>query len=374
MNTPIEESNLAHIGSVEDAAARKAAAATEVNWDIAGKSEGIQIWRVENKRNEDGNPNFGINPWPKERYGEFYNGDSYIILETTKDEDTGSFVYDIYFWIGAESSQDEYGVAAYKANELDDLLDDAPVQHREVQYHESPAFLNCFSTSIKYLDGGIDSGFRDVDESFGEISLPTRLYHIRRENRVTRCFQVPAKCDSLNQGDTFILHTGSVVYTWFGIDSSPFEKSKTAEVAHNMVATAHGQARLVEEVEDDDDEFWEKIGGRGEIKEASDYKSVEASETKETKMYILSDVDSVIQLEEADADKSSLRSGDVCIIDTGKTIFVWIGKASTTREKSQAMLMTQHQVKIMGREGNTNVVRVKEGQESRVTGFNAALE
>ena len=54
-------------------------------------------------------------------------GDSYIILSTTEDEEDGSLLYDIFFWIGSESSQDEYGVAAYKANELDDLLGDAPV-------------------------------------------------------------------------------------------------------------------------------------------------------------------------------------------------------------------------------------------------------
>ena len=59
-------------------------------------------------------------------------GDSYIVLQTSEDED-GALFWDVYFWIGSDSSQDEYGVAAYKANELDDLLGDSPVQHREVE-------------------------------------------------------------------------------------------------------------------------------------------------------------------------------------------------------------------------------------------------
>ena len=41
--------------------------------------------------------------------------------------------YDVHFWIGKYSTQDEYGTAAYKTVELDTLLDDKPVQHREVE-------------------------------------------------------------------------------------------------------------------------------------------------------------------------------------------------------------------------------------------------
>ena len=43
-------------------------------------------------------------------------------------------------------SKDEYGTAAYKTVELDTYLDDAAVQHREVQGHESQMFLDLFPT------------------------------------------------------------------------------------------------------------------------------------------------------------------------------------------------------------------------------------
>jgi hypothetical protein len=61
---------------------------------------------------------FGISPWPESRYGSFHRGDSYIVLRTTtSDPDAGGgnkLLYNIYFWIGGASSQDEYSVAAYK--------------------------------------------------------------------------------------------------------------------------------------------------------------------------------------------------------------------------------------------------------------------
>ena len=80
--------------------------------------------------------------------------------------------YDVHFWIGQYSTQDEYGTAAYKTVELDTLvcqtkpqlvinllfssshqLDDKPVQHREVMDHESNLFKSYFKR-IELLEGG----------------------------------------------------------------------------------------------------------------------------------------------------------------------------------------------------------------------------
>lgn len=74
MDTPLEESNLAYIGSDEDKAVREAAAKMEMHWEGAGQKEGLEIWRVENVRDENNNPVFGIKPWPKKQYGDFYIG------------------------------------------------------------------------------------------------------------------------------------------------------------------------------------------------------------------------------------------------------------------------------------------------------------
>eukprot|EP00522_Entomoneis_paludosa_P008919 CAMPEP_0172452728 /NCGR_PEP_ID=MMETSP1065-20121228/10302_1 /TAXON_ID=265537 /ORGANISM="Amphiprora paludosa, Strain CCMP125" /LENGTH=377 /DNA_ID=CAMNT_0013204833 /DNA_START=717 /DNA_END=1850 /DNA_ORIENTATION=+ len=375
MDTPLEESNLAHIGSDEDKAAREKAAGLEVNWTGAGTEVGLQIWRVENKRDEHGAPDFGINAWPTSRYGEFYNGDSYIVLHTHKDPDSEAFLYDIYFWIGSESSQDEYGVAAYKANELDDLLGDLPVQHRETEGEESEQFLNLFAPyhGVRYLDGGIDSGFRHVEVDEGNLpKLPTRLYHVRRTKKVTRCKQEPVKCSSLTQADAYLLDTGSQIFTWYGTNASPFEKERCAEMAYNMVNGRGGHCKAEIDVDDDHEVFWELLGGKQPIKEGSTTDEQVSTAPVDPKMWRVHEEESRVQITSVPPQSSSLDSNDVFLLDAGKEVYVWVGKGASAREKKQAMVVVQTHLKNFHREKTTKVARVMEGQEKRIQGFAAA--
>ena len=51
---------------------------------------------------------------------------------SNRNPDEDALEYDVHFWIGKYSTQDEYGTAAYKTVELDTYHNDKPVQHREV--------------------------------------------------------------------------------------------------------------------------------------------------------------------------------------------------------------------------------------------------
>mmetsp|Transcript_18112 Transcript_18112/g.32762 ORF Transcript_18112/g.32762 Transcript_18112/m.32762 type:complete len:381 (+) Transcript_18112:98-1240(+) len=371
---PIEETNLAGIGSDEDKAAREAAAKIEFQWQegVVGSKPGVEIWRVENQRTDNDTPDFGIKSWPLKMHGKFHRGDSYIVLVTTKDPSGGDkLLWDIHFWIGSESTQDEYGVAAYKAVELDDLLGGGPLQHREVEGRESKGFVNCFPRGITYLEGGVDSGFRKVSEDDDEDAADfNHLYKVCKKSgeQAARCFQVPLKCSSLNDGDAFLLDSGDKVFTWFGSTVSAFEKSKSAQVAHNIRENRIQKCELILDVEDDNEEFWELLGGKGVIKPAEDDTKA-LSESVEKKMFVLSDAGGSVKVKEVPLAQTSLVSDDVCMVDTGNAVYVWIGKGSTNGEKQQAMVATSRYLKGMGRHGSTCVTRVMEGQERRCRPF-----
>jgi gelsolin len=110
-----KDSNMALFGSDTEKQVKKASAETEPAWKGAGQSVGLQIWRI---------VKFKVEHLPKEDYGNFYNGDSYIILNTYKDPEGDEIKYDLHFWIGQFSTQDEYGTAAYKTVELDTYVRD----------------------------------------------------------------------------------------------------------------------------------------------------------------------------------------------------------------------------------------------------------
>jgi hypothetical protein len=71
----LEDSNVALMNSDLAKSVREAAAQFEPEWEGAGKQVGIEIWRSEN---------LGVKRWEKKEYGKFFDGDSYIVLNTYK--------------------------------------------------------------------------------------------------------------------------------------------------------------------------------------------------------------------------------------------------------------------------------------------------
>lgn len=69
-----------------------------------------------------------------------------VLLQTQKV--SSSLSYDIHYWIGSQSSKDEQGAAAVYTIQLDEFLGCTPVQHREVQNHESDSFKGYFKQGI----------------------------------------------------------------------------------------------------------------------------------------------------------------------------------------------------------------------------------
>jgi len=318
----VADSNMALTGSDLDKDARKAAAQQEPAWEGCGQEEGLEIFRVEKLK---------IAKWPKEEWGKFYVGDSYIVLSTKLDND--KLVHDIHFWLGKSTSQDEMGVAAYKTVELDDYFDQEPIQHREVMQHESQQFTKLFK-QIEYLEGGIESGFNKVEDVSAYVS---KLFRVRKVKNTVKVFEMPCTRDSLNAGDCFILDKGTALYAWFGDEASAFEKAKAGTVCHNIANRRHGHAKVYNDV---DAGFWEALGGEGPVKSAAEAEDKALEQVGEGVLYKLSDESGTLLCTEVgrgDLTKSMLSSDDVFILDADLEVFVYVGAAASDQERRAAM-------------------------------------
>jgi len=345
----VNDSNIAKLGSKEEKDARVNAAKSEVEFKGAGDEVGLQIWRVEK---------LAIKAIPKETYGTFYSGDSYIVLCTYKKELAKA--YNAHFWLGKDTSQDEAGVAAYKTVELDDVLGGTPVQYREVQGHESDLFLGYFNNKITLLDGGIDSGFNHVKPD----QYKPRLLHIKGKKQI-RVMQVALARESLNNGDTFILDNGLKIWQWNGAKANIPEKNKANQIVIQLKAERAKAHSKILDGDEDDEEFWKLLGGKGAISDdAGDDEEVKAFEAQ---LYRLSDASGSMKfsLEGKGAlKKAALDSNDVFIVDVGHTVFVWVGSKATADERKKAMNYASDYLSKQGRPGYTPVTRIIDGGET----------
>jgi gelsolin len=352
----LEDSNMANYGSKEHRDMKKNAAEKEEAWKGAGKEPGVQIWRIEK---------FKVKHWPKEKYGEFFGGDSYIILHT-KVNDEGKKEYDVFFWLGGETSQDEAGTAAYKTVELDDLLGDEPVQYREVQSNESKRFLDLFP-KMTVMAGGVESGFNHVKPT----EYKPRLLHVTGFKQKVQVYEVPLSVNSLNDSDCFVLDNGLTIFQFNGTNSSAWEKRKAQAIVQGLKASRLGKVNneyVIDGLKDKGnkliEDFWNLLGGRPEKIKAEEELKEPPKVT--LSMHHVSDASGKMVIKEVckgKLDKSALVSDDAFIIDAGGMVFVWLGKGANKNERVRAMEFATEYLASNDRPPTIPIARVMEGKE-----------
>ncbi|XP_061955810.1 villin-3-like isoform X2 [Populus nigra] len=320
-----------------------------------GQRLGTEIWRIEN---------FQPVPLPKSDHGKFYVGDSYIVLQTTPGKG-GAYLYDIHFWIGKDTSQDEAGTAAIKTVELDAVLGGRAVQHRELQGHESDKFLSYFKPCIIPLEGGVATGFKKVEEEAFEI----RLY-VCRGKRVVRLKQVPFARSSLNHDDVFILDTEKKIYQFNGANSNIQERGKALEVIQFLKEKYHEGTCDVAIVDDgkldtesDSGEFWVLFGGFAPIgKKVANEEDI-IPETTPAKLYSITDGE--VKIVEGELSKGLLENNKCYLLDCGAEIFVWVGRVTQVEERKAASQAAEEFVASQNRPKTTRLTRLIQGYETR---------
>jgi gelsolin len=357
----LADSNIANYGSKEHKDAKLNAAKAELAWTGAGQQVGTEIWRIEK---------FQVVVWPKTKYGQFYSGDAYIILNTYKTPDSDSFRFNVHFWLGKTCSQDEQGTAAYKTVELDDLLGDTPVQFREVQGTESPEFLDLFGGKIITMEGGVASGFNHVKPK----EYRPRLLQMKGRKTV-HVTEVPTAVGSLNDGDVFLLDLGSEVIQWNGVKSGMFEKRKAVEIIAALREDRNGRVGVtVMDGLEDNTKFWETLGQAGGAVPASSAlapitEDVEKKYDGPKRLFKLSDSSGNLEMNMVGEGKgkilkSKLDMTDVFILDIGTQIYVWIGKKASKQERANGIKSGVAYLASSGRPADTPVQRITQGRET----------
>ncbi|KAL6062905.1 gelsolin-like protein 1 isoform X2 [Balamuthia mandrillaris] len=362
----IAGSNIENLGTELERKCKETSAACEEQWSKTGKETGLLIWRIEQ---------FKVVPWPKEEYGKFFTGDSYIVLNTHGQ--APQYAYDVHFWLGENTSIDEAGTAAYKTVELDTYLKDVPIQHREVQGHESELFLSYFPNGVRLLEGGVESGFRHVEPT----EYKPRLLHVKGTINNVRVSQVPLTRDSLNSGDVFVLDAGLKIYQFNGSKAGGGEKVHAARLSRALDDERGGKPQVIVIEEgsggSDADEFWQLLGGKGPIKSAeeggSDRDHGATSAAK--RLLRLSDASGSLEFSEVASGqipKSALKSEDVFVFDVGQEVFVWVGRGASTAERRNGLGYATSYLEKYNRPVWLPLTLIYEGGENEV--FNSSFD
>uniref|UniRef100_A0A669Q600 Gelsolin n=1 Tax=Phasianus colchicus TaxID=9054 RepID=A0A669Q600_PHACC len=271
----------------------------------AGKEPGLQIWRIEK---------FDLVPVPKNLYGDFFTGDSYLVLNTIKQR-SGNLQYDLHFWLGDESSQDERGAAAIFTVQMDDYLQGKAIQHREVQGHESSTFLGYFKSGIKYKN----------------------------------------------------------IYQWCGSNSNRQERLKATVLAKGIRDNErNGRAKVfVSEEGAEREEMLQVLGPKPSLPQgASDDTKTDTANRKLAKLYKVSNgagnMAVSLVADENPFSQAALNTEDCFILDHGTDgkIFVWKGRSANSDERKAALKTATDFIDKMGYPKHTQIQVLPESGET----------
>ncbi|EGC29857.1 hypothetical protein DICPUDRAFT_51061 [Dictyostelium purpureum] len=290
--------------------------------DGSGK---LTIWRVEEFQK------VAIDP---KNYGQFYSGDSYLILYTYffKNKDN----YLIYFWQGKNSSINEKGTSALLTVELDDQLKGMAKEVRVVQNKEPKHFLTIFKGRF-IIHQGKDPLSKNYKPQ-ANIKDP-RLYHVRGTTDFnTRVIQSKLSTLTLNSYNSFILNNqinNGTIYIWYGKLSNSIERALAKKIVQSTSPNQNDGAgcKVVEfEENKESEEFFKLLGGR------SNYPLSKITSRVEPRLYLCTVGTGVFVVEEVNSfAQDDLLQEDVFIVDGIDNIFVWIGTETTEVERKSSM-------------------------------------
>lgn len=366
-----KDSNVELINSDIDHKVKYQSAASEPAWNngTIGNQAGLFIWRIED---------FEVVPWPREKYGSFHEGDSYIVLNTeeVKGDTETHLIHDVFFWLGRATTQDEAGTAAYKTVELDEFLHGSATQHRELQTAASDAFSALFPR-VKILRGGVRSGFTHVETNDEPQHTDTLLRVFKHPSPtvgrdVVLVHEVEPTWQSLDEGDVFVLDKGDKIFVWQGCKCSPMEKLRAAQAVNDLTIAKHVDVEVLSQDEARSKVVVDYLGG-GDLDFGTRFECAQpisgTTERDVKKLFRLSDADGQLAFdlvkEGNGIGREDLDGDDVFLLDVGKSVWVWEGGGTSRAEKAMWLKVVQRYLGMQPDAKDLSVAKVKQGNEGK---------
>ncbi|XP_075300807.1 macrophage-capping protein [Opisthocomus hoazin] len=319
---------------------------------------GLHIWRVEKLRPVE---------VPEASWGTFFSGDAYLVLHNGPEERAH-----LHLWMGRDSSQDEQGACALLSTQLNALLGERPVTHREVQGNESDVFMEYFPRGVTYQDGGVDSAFKPTRPGAGAGPV-RKLYQVKGKKNI-RASGRDLSWASFNTGDCFLLDLGETLFVWCGARSNVLERSRAQELAAAIRDGERGGKARLEIVADGEEppEMLQVLGPKPTLQEGSPEEDVAADQSNAAAavLYKVSDATGCMDLTQVAASspfsQSLLCSDDCFVLDngTGGKVYVWKGRKANEQERQAALKVAEEVIARLGHSPRTQVEILPQGRET----------
>lgn len=216
-----------------------------------GVSPGMSIWVIDRFRPTYYHPDL---------HGTFYTGDCYIVLWTYKDHKK-QLNWDIFYWIGNESSLDKKALSAMHSVHLRNLLGAKCRTKRIEMGDETNEFVDIFSQDIIYLNGGHASSLKPV---YNEIQ-ETRIFRTVPISSNGHLIMIPVAI-SYTSLDSCLPHIVEVpqlkiIFIWVGKSAGSSISGKAHLLAEDMNRCEYkGKAKQITVYEGkEQSKFWDII-------------------------------------------------------------------------------------------------------------------
>ena len=311
----------------------------------------LLIWRIEKLK---------LKKWPEERFGTFYEGDSFLVLSIKSEDDKNAHI-----WTGKESSKDEISYVSYKILQLDQKLENKLEIYYESQGKESELFKSYFEI-FTIIKGGIDSNL----EQFESKNYKAKLFHVHSIGANLQSREITINKNNLDSGDVYLLDTGLKIFIWIGKNSNGFEKFHMGCLAQKIKNIRNNKVNLISIYEDNTDNI--DLKNKKEFDEFMEkYEEENKPEKKESfyegtkKMMKLSDENGKFEMSEVPYSKDSLSTKDSFLIDRGDSLIIWIGKEASKKEKKFARFYAKKYIKQEKRSDQLPILVTNEGKNNK---------